>query len=151
MVTNYHVIKGANEVKVGWAGLGGGGLACAAAAGPLLQACCAASAQPAPSCRAPQARSTRPLRAPPRRARLPPAQVTLNDHSSYTARVVGGDSGKDIAVLRLSIPKHKAEQLQPVTLGTSAALRVGQSVFTIGNPFGLDHTLSQVRGCRWSC
>ncbi len=70
-------------------------------------------------------------------------QVTMHDHASYTARVVGSDSAKDIAVLKLSIPKHKAEQLQPVTLGTSAALRVGQSVYAIGNPFGLDHTLTQ--------
>jgi S1-C subfamily serine protease len=68
----------------------------------------------------------------------------MHNNASYTARVVGGDRAKDIAVLKLSIPKHKAEQLQPVTLGTSAALRVGQSVFTLGNPFGLDHTLNQV-------
>ena len=70
-------------------------------------------------------------------------QVTLHDHSSCTARVVGVDLPKDIAVLKLALPRHKAEALRPVVLGSSSSLLVGQSVFAIGNPFGLDHTLTQ--------
>jgi S1-C subfamily serine protease len=72
-------------------------------------------------------------------------QVTLFDHSSCTARVVGWDASKDIAVLKLALPRGRLEALQPVLLGSSASLRVGQACFAIGNPFGLDHTLTQVR------
>eukprot|EP00878_Enallax_costatus_P038324 GHUV01043526.1.p1 GENE.GHUV01043526.1~~GHUV01043526.1.p1 ORF type:complete len:514 (+),score=123.48 GHUV01043526.1:819-2360(+) len=70
-------------------------------------------------------------------------KVTLYDHSSCTARVVGYDASKDIAVLKLALPRGRLEALKPVALGSSAGLRVGQAVFAIGNPFGLDHTLTQ--------
>ncbi|WIA33796.1 hypothetical protein OEZ86_006909 [Tetradesmus obliquus] len=70
-------------------------------------------------------------------------KVTLFDHSSCTARVVGWDASKDIAVLKLALPRGRLEALQPVSLGSSSRLRVGQAVFAIGNPFGLDHTLTQ--------
>ena len=53
------------------------------------------------------------------------------------ATVVGVDPGKDIAVLKVDAP---ANMLQPLSLGTSTGLKVGQSVMAIGNPFGLDHT-----------
>ena len=59
--------------------------------------------------------------------------------SVYKARVVGVDPGKDIAVLKVDAPMS---DLNPISLGSSGAVRVGQSVLAIGNPFGLDHTLT---------
>ena len=58
--------------------------------------------------------------------------------------MIGGDPDKDIAVLKLKCPPEKLSELKPVELGTYANLLVGQKVFAIGNPFGLDHTLTQV-------
>lgn len=57
----------------------------------------------------------------------------------YQATVVGASADKDLAVLRIPAPPHR---LQPLALGTSHDLRVGQTVLAIGNPFGLDHTLT---------
>jgi S1-C subfamily serine protease len=65
--------------------------------------------------------------------------VTLGDRSRYPAEVVGSAPTQDLAVLRIHAP---AERLRPIPLGTSAELRVGQAVFAIGNPFGLDQSLS---------
>jgi S1-C subfamily serine protease len=65
--------------------------------------------------------------------------VTLADHSTHKATVVGVDPSKDLAVLKINVPPGK---LQPLPIGTSKDLRVGQKVFAIGNPFGLDHTLT---------
>lgn len=65
--------------------------------------------------------------------------VTLFDGKSYEAELVGQDPSTDMAVLRINAP---AEALHPVTFGDSARLRVGQRVYAIGNPFGLDRTLS---------
>jgi S1-C subfamily serine protease len=67
------------------------------------------------------------------------AQVTLADQSNWKARVVGVAPDKDIAVLRIDAP---ANRLHPIPIGTSKDLQVGQSVFAIGNPFGLDQTLT---------
>jgi S1-C subfamily serine protease len=67
------------------------------------------------------------------------AEVTLADHSTWKARLVGYEADKDLAVLRIDAPKEK---LRPLALGTSRDLKVGQKVFAIGNPFGLDHTLT---------
>ncbi|MEW5319787.1 MAG: hypothetical protein WDW38_010915 [Sanguina aurantia] len=69
-------------------------------------------------------------------------KVTMYDHTTYTAKLVGVDAAKDIAVLKLSMPKSKLRDLVPISMGTSGNLVVGQSVFAIGNPFGLDHTLN---------
>jgi len=66
-------------------------------------------------------------------------QVTLQDQSVYNAKIVGFDEDKDVAVLQVDAPK---ENLLPVTLTASDALQVGQQVYAIGNPFGLDHTLT---------
>eukprot|EP00899_Mesostigma_viride_P007227 jgi/Mesvir1/16505/Mv10058-RA.1 len=66
-------------------------------------------------------------------------RVTLGDKSTYEAEVVGVDRDKDVAVLKVKAPK---KLLEPVTLGTSDDLLVGQKVYAIGNPFGLDHTLT---------
>lgn len=65
--------------------------------------------------------------------------VTLFDQSQYEATPVGGSRAHDLAVLRIDAP---AERLKPIAIGTSADLKVGQKVFAIGNPFGLDQTLS---------
>jgi S1-C subfamily serine protease len=65
--------------------------------------------------------------------------VTLSDHSSYEAKVVGAEPGKDLAVLRIDAPRSK---LKAVAIGSSDNLLVGQKVLAIGNPFGLDQTLT---------
>jgi S1-C subfamily serine protease len=57
----------------------------------------------------------------------------------YEADVVGFDEDKDVAVLHIDAPWEK---LRPLIVGRSADLLVGQKVFAIGNPFGLDHTLT---------
>lgn len=66
-------------------------------------------------------------------------RVTLGDQSTYEAEVVGFDRDKDVAVLHIDAPKSK---LRPIPVGSSADLLVGQKVYAIGNPFGLDHTLT---------
>jgi S1-C subfamily serine protease len=66
-------------------------------------------------------------------------QVTLDDHTDWEAEVIGAAADKDLAVLRIGAP---AAKLPPVPVGASADLQVGQKVFAIGNPFGLDHTLT---------
>lgn len=70
-------------------------------------------------------------------------KITLSDASTYTAKVLGSDPAKNIAVLKMSLPKSKLRDLQPVTPGSAAGLRVGQTVYGIGNPWGLGHTLSK--------
>jgi len=67
------------------------------------------------------------------------AQVTLADHSTWKARRVGVAPDKDLAVLRIEAPRNR---LKPIPIGTSDDLQVGQKVFAIGNPFGLDQTLT---------
>ena len=67
------------------------------------------------------------------------ATVTLSDQSTWEADLVGYASEKDLAILRIKVPKDK---LVPIPIGTSADLMVGQSVYAIGNPFGLDQTLT---------
>ena len=67
------------------------------------------------------------------------AEVTLADRSSYPARLAGAEMDKDLAVLKIEAPRDK---LKAIAVGTSRDLRVGQKVFAIGNPFGLDHTLT---------
>ena len=67
------------------------------------------------------------------------ARVTLADQSSYKAELVGAFPDRDLAVLRVDVPKAK---LAPLPLGTSRDLQVGQKVYAIGNPFGLDQTLT---------
>lgn len=67
------------------------------------------------------------------------AQVTLADHSTWKARRVGVAPDKDLAVLKIDAPKNR---LPPIPIGSSKDLQVGQRVFAIGNPFGLDQTLT---------
>ncbi len=67
------------------------------------------------------------------------ARVTLADQSTWDARVVGQAPSKDLAVLKIDAPGHK---LPAILVGQSSDLQVGQKVFAIGNPFGLDYTLT---------
>jgi len=67
-------------------------------------------------------------------------QVMLVDGSAHAATVVGVDPATDVAVIRIGAAPR--DVLQPVTFGSSADLRVGQRVFAIGNPFGLERTLT---------
>ena len=66
-------------------------------------------------------------------------KVTLADQTTWDAVPIGGWPDVDLAVLRIDVPP---EQIQPLLVGTSADLEVGQKVFAIGNPFGLDQTLT---------
>ena len=66
-------------------------------------------------------------------------EVTLADHSTWKGTVVGVSPDKDLAVLQISAP---TERLNPIMIGESENLRVGQKVFAIGNPFGLDQTMT---------
>ncbi len=65
--------------------------------------------------------------------------VTLYDASKYRAKLIGQDPANDVAVIRIDAP---AELLHPLSLGDSSRLRVGQQVFAIGNPFGLERTFT---------
>ncbi|TQV68319.1 trypsin-like serine protease [Exilibacterium tricleocarpae] len=65
--------------------------------------------------------------------------ITLQDRSSWKAKVMGIAPEKDLAVLHIEAP---AATLQPLALGDSSALTVGNKVLAIGNPFGLDTTLT---------
>ena len=67
------------------------------------------------------------------------ATVRLADGRSFPAQLVGRAPENDLAVLRIGIPTRTPE---PVTVGESRPLKVGQKVFAIGNPFGLDFTLT---------
>ncbi|HXV68247.1 MAG TPA: trypsin-like peptidase domain-containing protein [Nitrospira sp.] len=66
-------------------------------------------------------------------------KVTLADRSEHQARLVGADPDHDLAVLQIQAPESLVE---PLAIGASHDLRVGQKVLAIGNPFGLDHTLT---------
>ncbi len=67
------------------------------------------------------------------------AKVTLADRSTWDAKLVGVAPERDLAVLKIDAPAGK---LTPLPLGNSEALKVGQSVFAIGNPFGFDQSLT---------
>jgi S1-C subfamily serine protease len=67
------------------------------------------------------------------------ARVRLNDGRDYGASLVGASPAHDIAVLRIRVPERKPAALP---IGKSSELKVGQKVFAIGNPFGLDWSLT---------
>ncbi len=66
-------------------------------------------------------------------------KVTLFDGSQHAARVVGADAANDVAVLQIGAP---ADKLVPVTFGDSSRVMVGQKILALGNPFGLERTLT---------
>ncbi len=67
------------------------------------------------------------------------AHVSLADNTSWKAKLVGYEPDKDLAVLKIDATPG---QLKPLPIGSSEDLQVGQKVFAIGNPFGLDRTLT---------
>ncbi|HET7844712.1 MAG TPA: trypsin-like peptidase domain-containing protein [Xanthomonadales bacterium] len=67
------------------------------------------------------------------------AKVVLSDQREFDAELVGASPEHDLAVLKIDAGSKAPP---PLAIGTSRDLKVGQSVFAIGNPFGLDHTLT---------
>lgn len=67
------------------------------------------------------------------------ARIRLNDNREYSADLIGASPDHDIAVLRINV---NFELPPDVSIGSSKDLQVGQKVFAIGNPFGLDYTLT---------
>ena len=72
-------------------------------------------------------------------ANVDTATVTLFNGESYEARLVGADAITDLAVVHIQAPP---EVLFPINFGDSTKLLVGQQIFAIGNPFGLERTLT---------
>jgi S1-C subfamily serine protease len=66
-------------------------------------------------------------------------RVTLFDGSAHPAKLVGQDASNDVAVLQIKVP---AEKLFPVSFGDSSRVLVGQKIMALGNPFGLERTLT---------
>ena len=66
-------------------------------------------------------------------------EVTLADESKWPAKLVGSDPDNDLAVIKIDAPKEK---LKVIPLGDSKQLKIGQKVLAIGNPFGLQRTLT---------
>jgi 2-alkenal reductase len=69
----------------------------------------------------------------------PDLLVTLADERAVPAEVIGKDAGSDLAVLDIDVPP---EELTVAELGDSSSLRVGQRAIAIGNPFGLERTIT---------
>jgi len=65
-------------------------------------------------------------------------EVTLNDHSKYTAKLVGTDPSTDIAVLKI----EGSKPFQPIILGNSDDVKIGEWVLAVGNPFNLTSTVT---------
>jgi S1-C subfamily serine protease len=68
------------------------------------------------------------------------AEVVLADRSSWSAKTILYDADKDLAVVSIDAPKSR---LHPIPIGKSSDLQPGQFVFAIGNPFGLDNTVTR--------
>jgi len=66
-------------------------------------------------------------------------EVTLADGSKWPAKLIGSDPDNDLAVIKIDAPKEK---LKVIAMGDSKSLRIGQKVLAIGNPFGLQRTLT---------
>ena len=67
-------------------------------------------------------------------------EVTLADKSKVPAKLIGRDPSNDLAVIKITVAKEK---LSPLRMGNSDALQVGQMAIAIGNPFGLDRTVTR--------
>lgn len=64
-------------------------------------------------------------------------EVLLNDNSSYDAKIIGTDEASDLALIKID-----AKGLSPITFGDSEALKVGEWVLAVGNPFGFNSTVT---------
>lgn len=70
-------------------------------------------------------------------------KVRFIDGTEVPAGLVGADPGSDVAVLSVRIPPGRSKLLRPLSRKESGQLFVGQDVYAIGNPFGLEHTLTK--------
>ncbi|CAB9522867.1 Do-like 8, chloroplastic [Seminavis robusta] len=125
IVTNFHVVRDAKFAQVAILTKGGGGI----------------NNKPQPRL---TSATQNPFETPPTSVDsvLPYTSMRPNSDASrsvYKARVVGVDPSKDIAVLKVDAPKN---ELFPISVGTSTGIKTGQQALAIGNPFGLDHTLT---------
>ena len=69
--------------------------------------------------------------------------VTLNDKRQFRAKIIGKDQKTDVALLQIRDKEaHVPANLQPVPLGNSDTTRIGEGAFAVGNPFGLNHTVT---------
>jgi S1-C subfamily serine protease len=66
-------------------------------------------------------------------------EVTLADGSKWPAKLIGSDPDNDLAVIKIDAPREK---LKIISMGDSKSLKIGQKVLAIGNPFGLQRTLT---------
>ena len=66
-------------------------------------------------------------------------EVTLADESKWPAKLIGSDPDSDLAVIKIDAPREK---LRVIPMGDSKNLKIGQKVLAIGNPFGLERTLT---------
>ncbi len=66
--------------------------------------------------------------------------ITLHDGNEYEAKLIGTDPSLDVAVLKII---SKDQKFSPIPFGDSEEVQVGQSVFAVGNPFGLGETVTQ--------
>jgi putative serine protease PepD len=66
-------------------------------------------------------------------------EVTLGDGSKWPAKLIGSDPDNDLAIIKIDAPKEK---LRVIPMGDSKNLKIGQKVLAIGNPFGLERTLT---------
>lgn len=66
-------------------------------------------------------------------------EVTLADGSKWQAKLIGSDPDNDLAIIKIDAPREK---LKVIPMGDSKNLRIGQKVLAIGNPFGLERTLT---------
>lgn len=64
-------------------------------------------------------------------------EVLLNDNSTYDARIVGTDEATDLALIKID-----ADKLSPITFGDSEAVKIGEWVLAVGNPFGFNSTVT---------
>ncbi len=71
--------------------------------------------------------------------RVDTVRVTLFDGATHQAKIVGADPSTDVAVLLVQVPEEK---LFPLVFGDSSSVMVGQKVLALGNPFGLERTLT---------
>ena len=126
IVTNFHVVRDAKFAQVA-----------------ILTKAGSTGAKPVTKlANAQQTTPQNPFEAPPVEEVLPYTSMRPSSESSrsvYKAKVVGVDPSKDIAVLKVDAPQS---ELSPINVGTSTGLKVGQYSLAIGNPFGLDHTLT---------
>lgn len=129
IVTNYHVIRNAKVAQIAIITRNKGGSGTLATLPPAQQASTMTDDDPISNV----------FTSSNTRARGIEGFSSEYQRSVYKATVVGVDPGKDIAVLKVEAPK---EVLTPISVGTSTGLRVGQQALAIGNPFGLDHTLT---------